>query len=473
MRTNSPDRGTGADAAACRRCGKPIKPEAALCTACGWRRDGETLATRVLAEPAADRGALGAETAAVRGGQKGEREAPGVGRPARWAGPAAAALGLLIAVLLIVWALGGASVAPARAVRVFPLFEAGGRLLVLHRDEAGAAGAGAAVAVELDAEPSPAGGGPVELVPEAGGAAAAGVLWRPAASPVTIDLTPAAAAGVRALLPVRPPDRVFEREADGTPGRTEATAMYEAGGFAGRVRVAVGGGLAPSASGTVAAASEADPALAASLDWDAARVEVSADAGAELAWAGAAPAAPAGGWLFVLPDGAPPAAGRYRVERDGRTLATIELPEAAAPGPLPVVGGGTRPGKILPSPIKRAQGTAPPPKINTNNPLSYFDVLSGAGANARGLGSANNMRQMATGFLLYEQRHGGFPDTLEDLATVLGPMDGLLFNQRTGDNPGFLYEKPSGGGPQPMVWETIGGQKDPTGAVLMSDGTIR
>ena len=24
-----------------------------------------------------------------------------------------------------------------------------------------------------------------------------------------------------------------------------------------------------------------------------------------------------------------------------------------------------------------------------------------------------------------------------------------------------------------MVWETIGGQKDPTGAVLMSDGSLR
>ncbi len=100
--------------------------------------------------------------------------------------------------------------------------------------------------------------------------------------------------------------------------------------------------------------------------------------------------------------------------------------------------------------------------------------MSGAKANARGLTSANNLRQMATGFLLYEQSRGGFPDALEQLSEVLGSgsMDGLLNNLRTGDNPGFLYEKPTGGAPQEMVWETIGGQKDPTGAVLWSDGSI-
>lgn len=187
---------------------------------------------------------------------------------------------------------------------------------------------------------------------------------------------------------------------------------------------------------------------------------------------GRAGGASGGTWLFVLPDGAPPAVGAYEVRGGDRVLARIELPEPPAAGPV-VVGGGTRPGKILPSPIKRANGTAPPPPPTGNNPLAYFDVLTGARANARGLTSANAMRQMATGFLLYEQAHGGMPDSLEQLEAVLGPMDALLNNQRTGDSPGFLYEKPAGGATQPMVWETIGGQKDPTGAVLMSDGSIR
>ena len=504
MRTNSPDepeRTGGADAAFCAACEAPMKPEAALCTACGTRRDGEAERTRVLAEePAdrdpepADRGPAAEETPAVRGAGE-SAGASGAGR--RRLGLLIAGVGGFFGVLLLLWGLsgpgggagggagggggllagwGGGGVVPARAVRVLPLFGGGAEgtarpgLLLVQRDEPAAEGAGAAVVVELGAVEA---GTTPRLFPAGGGDAAAGVRLAPAGDAAEVDLRPLGGSGPSGLLPVRPPDRYFERPSPQTPERLEATAAYEGGGFDGRLRLAAGGGEPVRAEGTVRAESEADPKLAATLAWSGDRLAVQAGPDADLGRAGAASGgAPGGAWLFVLPEGAPPAVGAYEVRGGDRVLARIELP----PAPQVVVGGGTRPGKILPSPIKRANGTAPPPPPTGNNPLAYFDVLTGARANARGLTSANAMRQMATGFLLYEQSRGGMPDSLEELSAVLGPMDALLHNQRTGDNPGFLYEKPAGGGggdPQPMVWETIGGQKDPTGAVLMSDGTIR
>ena len=498
MRTNTPDGNQGGgptagDTAFCAGCGKPMGPEAALCTACGLRRDGAAERTRVSVEPA-DRGSERAGTATVRGAapEASEDAEPPLGFVRRWIGWIVAAVAGFFGLLLLLWALGGpAGVSallvpepPARAVRVLPLFDDGARLLVLHRSEDGAEGPGAAVVVELDPGGLAAGPRP-ELVPAdaaPGTAGAPGVAFAgdaPAAR-VRIPLDPLAAGGPSALLPAKPADRYLERPKPTEPQRLEATAAYEGGGFEGRLRLATGGSGPVAATGVVAAASEADPALSATLTWAGDHLDVEAADGAGASWAAAAPgdagdagdAGHNGSLLFLLPDGAPPAVGRYEVRRGGEVLARIDLPEPPEAEPV-VVGGGTRPGKILASPIKRAQGTAPPPPINTNNPLSYFDILSGAGANARGLTSANAMRQLASGFVVYEQQHGGFPDELEDLSTVLGDLSGLLHNQRTGDNPGFLYEKPTGGGVQPVLWESLGGQKDPTGAVLMSDGTIR
>ncbi len=366
MRTNTPDEGTGGDTAFCRNCGKPMKPEAALCTACGWRRDGETVATRVVREPreeSADRGLLEPETPTVRGFGDGERGAGGPGERTGWI--VAGVVGLF-AVLLLLWSVGGqgglggfggTAVAPARAVRVLPVFDAGGRLLVLHRDEPAAAGAGAAVVVELRL---PSGVTAPELVGVGGGAVSGGAgvpgvgLAAAGTGPVMVDLAPLAPGGPANLLPVRPPDRFFERPAPGDATRLEATAAYEAGGFEGRLRLATGGGLPVAASGTLRAMSEGDPTLAAAMIWADDELRVEPDAGVDAGWAAAGAAS--GTLLFVLPDGAAPAAGVYEVRADGDVLARVELPE---PPPLPVVGGGTRPGKILPSPIKRAQGRRP------------------------------------------------------------------------------------------------------------------
>lgn len=509
MRTNAPDSARAGDAAFCRNCGRGLKPEAALCVACGHRRDGETLATAVVTEgSAADRGPERLKSATVRGAG-GEKDA-GAAHSRRAAALALACL--LVAACLVAVGLGGlgglgrfgwgaAPLAPARAVRVLPLFDAAGGRLLLHRDEPGATGPGAAVLVQWPGAGAGAGAGSgsgspgapdasspprlPELVPAGGGAAIPGVAFADAGpGRVRIDLGPLAAGGAARLLPVRPPDRFFERPAPDDPNRVEATAAYEADGFEGRIRLAVGGEASLASSGRVEASSPGNPTLAATLSWHDGELEAAPGPGVSAGWAGA-PGAPGpsgagagsgsnvhatSGWLlFVLPPGAASATGDHRLLLDGRTLARLELPEA----PEVVVGGGVRPGTILPSPIKRAQGTAAAPPINTNNPLAYFDVLSGAAANARGLTSANQLRQLATGFLLYEQTHGEFPDALEDLSAVLGPVEPLLNNLRTGDNPGFVYEKPRGGGAQEMVWETLGGAKDPTGAVLWSDGSLR
>ena len=66
--------------------------------------------------------------------------------------------------------------------------------------------------------------------------------------------------------------------------------------------------------------------------------------------------------------------------------------------------------------------------------------------------------------------------TLDEIEPYLSGYRSLLVNPRTNADPGFIYEKPPAGadpGSTPVIWESFNGQKDPNGATLYGDGSIR
>ncbi len=168
---------------------------------------------------------------------------------------------------------------------------------------------------------------------------------------------------------------------------------------------------------------------------------------------------------FALLFPRPAAAGRYTLALAGRDLTTLKLARTKQPSPP------------TPSPLasRRPGGPAPASK-SAKGPLAYFDVLRDARGQAQGLVSANNMRQIGFALQSYLNDHrGSFPDSLLDLRPY-APIEQLLTNPRTGDNPGFIYEPPAPGAnpaTTAVLFESFNGAKDPTGAVLYANGNIR
>ena len=139
-------------------------------------------------------------------------------------------------------------------------------------------------------------------------------------------------------------------------------------------------------------------------------------------------------------------------------------------------GGAATTAAPLTSPIKRAQGVPTNKPVSGSNPLGYVTMAGQTRDKMEGIVAANNLRQFASGFQMYRLTHDDrMPDTLADLGVVLGDVAALLANPRTGENPGFLYEKPARNAPPDTVimWELWQGQKDPGGATLRLDGSIR
>jgi hypothetical protein len=168
-----------------------------------------------------------------------------------------------------------------------------------------------------------------------------------------------------------------------------------------------------------------------------------------------------------------------------RDPATVNI-EDAVPSSAVASGGATSGSATSPagsaspggpvSPIQRQQGTPSQRQINPNNPLAYFDILLESRDRARGIVSASNLRQIGLTLLTYYEAQGRWPETLEELQDHVPGFAGLLTNPRTGEDPGFIYEKPADGAEPsvtPVVWEAWQGQKDPNGAVLYADGSIR
>ncbi len=182
--------------------------------------------------------------------------------------------------------------------------------------------------------------------------------------------------------------------------------------------------------------------------------------------------------LLFEPSSNTPVAGTYDLHYAGKKLSTVKIAEPQTPTTTVASGGGTGkpPKPPAVSPIKLQQGVPSHRKINPNNPLSYFDILIETKDRAEGIVSASNLRQIGLLLLTYTQDRAELPDSFEDLRDHSPGIDGLLANPRTGENPGFIYEKPPPGADPaltPVVWEAWQGKKDPNGAVLYADGSIR
>ncbi len=152
-----------------------------------------------------------------------------------------------------------------------------------------------------------------------------------------------------------------------------------------------------------------------------------------------------------------------------QAIATIKVPDMPAP-PQPV---SHTPGLVAPSPMKGLQHTNQPPP---SNPMTYLTLLAEARSKGRGIVSASNLNQIGIALQMYlEQYHGQWPTELNDLEKVMPGIRLVFDNPRTGENPGFIYEQPPPGSDPaqtPILWESLNGQKDPTGAILYADGHI-
>lgn len=168
------------------------------------------------------------------------------------------------------------------------------------------------------------------------------------------------------------------------------------------------------------------------------------------------------GLLFERPQ----VAGRYDLKYCGKTVASFRLDELK--------------GLKLPplSPLKQAKlPRGQNPVATSNNPLVYFDILIHARQQARGIVSANNLRQIGLGLAMYlEQNNQQWPERLDQLKSVIDDYDRIMVNPRTKANPGFIYTKPAPGADPAttaVVYESAYGQPDPDGAVLYADGHIQ
>jgi hypothetical protein len=126
------------------------------------------------------------------------------------------------------------------------------------------------------------------------------------------------------------------------------------------------------------------------------------------------------------------------------------------------------------SPIKRANANTPPPPPS-NNPLTYFKVLSDARNQARGIVSASNLRQLGIAMQLYIQQNNAWPDRIDQLQSVMPGYEKIMQNPRTKEKIGFVYTKPQPGSPPattPIIHEAWQEKPDPNGAVLYADGHI-
>lgn len=175
---------------------------------------------------------------------------------------------------------------------------------------------------------------------------------------------------------------------------------------------------------------------------------------------------------------------------------TLLFDRPAGDGPLDLMFvqqrvGSVRPGRAARAGDRLAQAQpltppadAPPaaaPGSGMNEPVTaYLQALADARKKAQGLVAMSNMNQIGIGIFLYaEQNQGHLPESLQQLRSVMPQMDAMLVNQRTGERPGFVYERPAERFSQiadpartPLLWEARDGRKDEDGSVLYADGHV-
>lgn len=120
--------------------------------------------------------------------------------------------------------------------------------------------------------------------------------------------------------------------------------------------------------------------------------------------------------------------------------------------------------------------------LTSGDPITqYLSTLAAVRQKATGIVSHSNLNQLAMGIGMYAQNSGGkMPDSIKDLANALGSdFEGLMFNPRTKEKPGFLYVKPADAFSQikdpantVIIYELFEGKPDPNGQVVFADGRI-
>ncbi|MEM1109793.1 MAG: hypothetical protein AAGH99_13995 [Planctomycetota bacterium] len=294
--------------------------------------------------------------------------------------------------------------------------------------------------------------------------------------PLDLELAGAQTSNYRALLPssAKPDDLreqkipgVVNGEAEYALGRTRGTVSFTAS------RTTQGmpaiNGLSATGRLTITHPDADGPGVTA--DYRGGTLNVSWDPGARGHWATMrmvekANISPWGRTDLALLFPRPADAGKYTLSFAGRDVATVKLRRASR---------GSTP---APSPIASNRPGGPQPQSKqSNSPLAYFDVLTDARSRAKGLASANHMRQIGIALMQYtDQNRGRFPESLLELRGVMPQIEQLMTNPRTGDRPGFIYEPPAPGSDPsrtPVLYESLNGQKDPNGAVLYGDGSVR
>ena len=293
---------------------------------------------------------------------------------------------------------------------------------------------------------------------------------------VDVELMGSATSDYLRLLPPDAPTRADRFEVERLPGRFAGQAEYVLGNTKGSVAFSAGRASAdaPASPGLSATgrltidAPDNGPEVVADYRGAALRVDWDAESRGHYATDRYRVAERASPWSrheFALLFPRPVDGGRFTLALSGRDLTSVKLSrtkQPSAPTPSPIASN--RPGG--PAPASKTSGS----------PLAYFDVIRDARGQAQGLVSANNMRQIGFALQSYLNDHRGqFPDSLLDLRGY-APIEQLVQNPRTGENPGFIYEKPPAGanpGTTPVLFEAFNGQKDPNGAILYADGNIR
>ncbi len=159
----------------------------------------------------------------------------------------------------------------------------------------------------------------------------------------------------------------------------------------------------------------------------------------------------------------------------GHTIGTVRPSAASRAGAATAKAAGAAPTvAVTDAPATSGGGGVREPVT------AYLQALADARKKAQGIVAMSNMNQIGLAIGLYaEQNQGLMPERLDQLRKVMPSMDQLLVNQRTGERPGFVYERPAERFSQipdpartPMLWEAKEGRKDDAGSVLYADGHI-
>ena len=293
--------------------------------------------------------------------------------------------------------------------------------------------------------------------------------------PLDIDLMGSATSDFHALLPPDAANKADRFDVEKGRFATTGDVEYAIGPTKGTVQFSAikGGGGGPSsltATGRLTMTHPRAPGMRVGADYQGAFLVVDWNADARGQWTQGrivekTKTSPFERYEFSLLFPRPPEAGGYKIAFAGRDVGSVKLSRAKQPsGPAPSPLASNRPG-----------GPQPASK-NASGPLAYSDVLRDSRSRAKGVVSANNMRQIGFALQLHVNDHGRFPESLLELQTYIPNLDQLMVNPRTGEHPGFIYEQPPPGANPSTVgvlFESLGGQKDPEGAVLYGDGGIR